>query len=759
MMPVKLRRFAAAALRVFVVAAVAACGFAGATDSSSAIAAEPSFTRDVMQVLSKAGCNLGTCHGNANGKAGFKLSLRGQDPALDHAALVRDQLGRRVDLLKPENSLLLLKATMQRAHEGGRRFSRDSYEYRVLEQWIAAGAPSDVGRKADLKSLVVTPAERFLLEPASEVKIKAEAHFADGTTLDVTHRAVYETSNKLAEVAVDGTVSRAGFGETTVLVRYLNRQAPVRLAFVAARPDFKWPVAGEPNFPVERNYIDRHVFAKLKALRVRPSPSADDVSFLRRAYLDLLGLLPTRDEAEAFLADADPEKRAKLVDSLLARPEFADHWALKFADLFRLEEEALDRKGVQGFHAWLKRRVDEDLPLDEMAAELLAARGSTYLTPATNYYRAQRDPVVRAETAAQVFLGVRLQCAKCHNHPFDRWTQTDYYRWVNVFAQVNYKILEDRLNDKNAKHEFDGEQVVWVKAAGDYDDPRTGKPRVPRLLGAKQDLASGDDRLGELSAWLAADDNPFFAQAQANRIWFHLMGRGIVDPIDDFRATNPASHPALLKELAADFAANEFRLKPLIRTIMNSRTYQLACTSDETNRDDETNYSHVIPRPLAAEPLLDALAQVTGTPLKFAGYPAGMRAGELPGVRTFRERSKAGTTSDTFLTKFGKPQRLLSCECERSSDVALGHAFQLISGPMVNELLTAPENRLSELLKSGRSPEAMIDELLWAALSRAPTSEERTKLAAYLSQAADRRTALEDIVWGAVNSKEFLLRH
>lgn len=738
--------------------AAASCVFAIATIVAPANAADPSFTHDVMQVLSKAGCNLGTCHGNANGKAGFKLSLRGQDPSLDHAALVRDQLGRRVDLMVPERSLLLLKATMQQAHEGGRRFARDSYEYRVLESWIAAGAPSDVGRVAELKTLVVSPVERFVVEPASEVRITAEAHFADGTKVDVTDRAVYETSNKLADVAADGTVSRAGFGETTVLVRYLNRQTPVRLAFVADRPGFKWPEAGEPGFPVERNYIDRHVFAKLEALRIRPAPLADDATFLRRAYLDLIGLLPTKLEAQEFLAATEPGKRERLVDRLLARPEFADHWALKFADLFRLEEETLDRKGVQAFHSWLRRRIDQDLPIDEMAAELVAARGSTYLSPAANYYRAQRDPVVRAEAAAQVFLGVRLQCAKCHNHPFDRWTQTDYYRWVNVFSQVNYKILEDRLNDKNAKHEFDGEQFVWLKPAGDYDDPRTGKPRMPRLLGAKQDLASGDDRLTELSAWLSGDGNPFFAEAQANRIWFHLMGRGIVDPIDDFRATNPPSHPALLKELGGDFAKQDFRLKPLIRTIMNSRTYQLAGETDETNRDDETNYSHVVPRGLPAEPLLDALAQVTGTKLKFAGYPAGMRAGQLPGVRTFRERSRAGTTGDTFLTKFGKPLRLLSCECERSSEVALGHAFQLISGPMINELLTAPENRLAELAQSGRSPEAIVEELTWAALSRPPTAEERVSLATYVAQTADRRSAIEDVVWGLVNAKEFLLR-
>ncbi|MCE9605361.1 MAG: DUF1549 and DUF1553 domain-containing protein [Planctomycetia bacterium] len=743
-------------LRLAIGLCLAAYGFANA--SCTAAAAEVSFTRDVMQVLSKAGCNLGTCHGNANGKAGFKLSLRGQDPQLDHTALVRDQLGRRIDKLEPEQSLLLLKATMQQAHEGGRRFTRDSHAYAVLKSWIAAGAPSDVGRIPALDRLLVTPVEQFVVEPAEEVRIRAEAVFADGSRLDVSDKAVYETSNKRAEVAADGTVRRSAFGETTVLVRYLDRQSPVRLAFVPHRPDFHWPDAHEPNYPAERNYIDTAVFAKLRALRMLPAPLCDDVVFLRRVYLDLLGLLPTKDEAQRFLAEVEPDKRTKLIDELLARPEFADHWALKFADLLRLEEEALDRKGVQGFHAWLRRRIDQDLPLNEMASELIASRGSTYLSPAANYYRAQRDPVVRAETAAQVFLGVRLQCAKCHNHPFDRWTQTDYYRWVNVFSQVKYKILEDRLNDKNATHEFDGEQLVWLAPSADYDDPRTGAPRAPRMLGAVQDLPTGEDRLRNLSAWLAADDNPFFAQAQANRIWFHLMGRGIVDPIDDFRATNPPSHPELLARLAADFVEHRFRLKHLIRTIMNSRTYQLSGATDETNRDDESNYAHVAPRPLAAEPLLDALSQVTGTKLKFAGYPLGMRAGQLPGVRTFRERSKAGTGGDTFLTKFGKPLRLLSCECERSSDVALGHAFQLISGPTINELLTTPENRIDALLKSGRGVDAMIEELAWASLSRAPTAEERTSLAAYVAKASDKRSALEDVVWGFVNAKEFLLR-
>ncbi len=730
------------------VIAFSACRASAAADEATA---KPSFAIDVMQTLSKSGCNLGTCHGNANGKGGFKISLRGQDAKLDYLVLTHDQMSRRINVQEPDKSLLLLKATMQQAHEGGRRFARDSYEYRVLRDWIAAGAPSDVEQAPKLEKLVVKPTTEFVLEPTAEVQITAEAHFADGSRRDVTTTAVYETSNKLVDVSPAGVVQRNDFGESTVLVRYLNRQLPVRLAFVPDRPGFTWPK------PPEVNYVDKLVFAKLQDLRIAPSEICDDVTFLRRAYLDLLGFAPTGPEAEAFLKDKNPDKRNELIDRLLDRSEYADYWALKYADLLRVEEKTLDRKGVQNFYYWIRRWIEHDRPMNEFAAEVVSGRGDTYTSPAAGYYRAQRDPVLRAETTAQVFLGVRLQCAKCHNHPFDRWTQTDYYRWTNLFARVGYKVFENTQYDKNDKHQFEGKQVVVGKRSGDVDDPRTGEPRAPRMLGAGIDLPEDADRLRGLADWLADDANPFFAQSQVNRVWFHLMGRGIVDPIDDFRATNPATHPELLKALADDFVKHDFRLKPLVRTIMRSRTYQLASTTNDTNATDEINYSHALVRSLSAEQTLDSLTRVTGAGVKFAGYPAGMRAGQLPGVRPVRDRETV-ESADRFLTKFGKPPRLLSCECERSSDLALGQVFELIGGTVMVELLNKPGNRVDDGLEAGKSPDSMLAGLYWNALNRPPTDDERKLMLAHIEQAQDRRAAWQDVVWALVNSKEFLLR-
>lgn len=746
-----LRRLDCARCRIRVLGIVLGIGFVAWTCRIADASQTVSFSRDVMQTLSKAGCNLGTCHGNANGKGGLKLSLRGQDPQLDYQALTRDFMGRRINPQDPGRSLLLLKATMQQAHEGGRRFVSDSAAYRTLYEWIAAGATHDFDRGPKLQKLIVTPLVATPVEPIDRVRISASAVFDDGTTLDVSDTAVYETSNTQVSVAADGEVRREEFGESTVLVRYLDRQEPVRVAFVEARPDFVWIN------PPEVNYVDKFVFAKLKQLRIEPAELCDDVTFLRRAYLDLLGFVPTGPEAEAFLKDANPDKRAALVDSLLDRPEFAEYWAQKFADLLRVEEKTLDRKGVQNFYSWIRRWIEQDRPLNQFAAEIVAARGDTYTSPAAGYYRAQRDPVIRAETTAQVFLGVRLQCAKCHNHPFDRWTQSDYYSWTNLFSRINYKVLENSKFDKNDKRQFEGRQVIWTSRKGEFADPRTNEPRSPRVLGGDDDLPEKADRLKELAKWLADVDNPFFAEAQANRIWFHLMGRGIVDPIDDFRATNPPSHPELLGSLADDFRAHNFRLKPLVRTIMMSRTYQLSSRPTTSGIRDEINYSHAIARSLSAEQVLDSLMRVTGAGVKFEGYPDGLRAGQLPGVRPVGDRDKV-LPADKFLTKFGKPPRLLSCECERSSDFALGQVFEMIGGPIVVNLLTQKGNRIDDGLAAAKPPASMLDSLYWNALNRRPTKEERQAMLEHVEKANDKRQAWQDVAWALVNSKEFLLR-
>ncbi|HEY0551654.1 MAG TPA: DUF1549 domain-containing protein, partial [Verrucomicrobiae bacterium] len=582
-----------------------------------------SFRNDVIPVLSKAGCSAGTCHGNKYGKGGFKLSLRSQDPDWDLLALTRDAASRRVNPMEADRSLLLLKPTTQVPHEGGLRFKKDSDEYRILREWVAQGCRDDSGTAPKLQRMEVAPAQQVLIEPRRELQLSAKAFFSDGSARDITAIAVYEPANNLVKVSHDGLVQSEGRGETTVLVRFLDQQLPVRLAFIPARPNFKWSA------PRENNYLDKHVFAKLRSLRINPSEPCSDTVFARRAYLDLLGLLPTGDEARAFAAETRPDKRARLIDRLLERDEFAEFWALKWADLFRNEEKTIDRKGVQAFHGWIAQALRENKPVDEFVREIVASRGSTYLNPPANYYRALRDPVTRAEATAQVFLGVRLQCAQCHNHPFDRWSQDDYYDWASVFARVNYKVLQNNRRDNLDSHEFVGEQVVYLAPEGNVNNARTGKPASARFLGAPKKLAEGTDPLRELAAWITT--NPLFAKSQVNRAWFHLMGRGLVDPIDDFRPTNPASHPELLDQLAKDFAAQKFDLRWLIRAVMNSRAYQLSSEPNETNADDELNYSHVLPRRLTAEQLLDSQHEALGVPAKFNGYPGGMRAGQLPG--------------------------------------------------------------------------------------------------------------------------------
>jgi len=714
---------------------------------------EPSFRRNVMAAISKTGCNLGTCHGNANGKGGLKLSLRGEDPAGDYQVLTRDVTGRRVNVLAAEESLLLRKPTMQVAHQGGQRFTVDSPEYKIFADWIAAGARDDAGQAAAVVKLDVEPREAVLREPVDHVQLRVFATLSDGTRDDVTRWSCYEPSRPIVEINESGRVTRTQQGEVTVVVRYLNQQTPVRLAFIR-------PGEAEWASPPRANRIDEFVFEKLKSLQLPPSRLCDDATFLRRAMLDLCGSLPTADEARSFTQSTDPDKRRKLVDELLERPEFAATWASKWSDLLRNEERTIDRKGVDNLNTWLKIQITNDRPWNEMARELLAARGSTYSDPAANYYRALRDPFTRGEATAQLFLGVRLQCAKCHSHPFDRWTQNDYYAWSNAFSRVDYKVLENRRRDSNDKHEFDGEQVVFVPADGDVKDPRTGKPRAPRMLDHDEaPLSATADRLEELAEWVVADDNPYFAPAQVNRIWFHLLGRGLVDPIDDFRLTNPASHPELLDWLAGEFRSNQYRLKAMVRLITSSSTYQLASQASDANRGDELNYSHVIPRRIPAEVMADALAQVLGTPLEFTGYPSGTRAGELAGTGASARRGRSSTTGEQFLKTFGKPPRQQSCECERVTTPTLAQTFQLVSGRVLDSMLTSGNNTLGRWIAEGRSDSDIVRELYLSALSREPSEDEFQAANERLREAKERRAVLEDLAWALVNSNEFLFRH
>jgi hypothetical protein len=495
--------------------------------------------------------------------------------------------------------------------------------------------------------------------------------------------------------------------------------------------------------------LDVPAFAKLEALKINPSAPAPDAVFLRRAYLDALGVLPTPEEARAFLADADPRKRPKLVDRLLARPEFADFWALKWADLLRNEEKTMGPKGVWAFQRWLRDQIAADVPLDAFARRLVSARGSTWRNPPASFYRTNRDPETAAETVGQVFLGVRLQCARCHNHPFDVWTQDDYYGLAAYFGNVGRKQINNVRRDDLDKHEINGDEVIYLAGRPGAVQPRSGAMMAPKPPGGPPPALGDDpDALDDLAAWLTRD-NPQFARNLANRIWYHLMGRGIVEPVDDFRDSNPPSNPALLDALTAELVAGGMRLKPLVALIMKSQVYGLGSRPEATNADDEANFARAAVRLLPAEVLLDALGQALGRPASFPGAPAAARAAQLPGARMGGE----------FLKVFGKPDRLLTCECERSEATTLAQAFQMINGEAVRLALEADDNRIGRLLQAGADDATILSELYLAALGREPGAPERAGALAHVAAAPVRRKAWEDVAWAILNSKEFLLRH
>jgi hypothetical protein len=703
-----------------------------------------SYRLDVAAVLSKAGCNMGACHGNVNGKGGFRLSLRGDDPSADFIALTRDSLGRRIDRSHADASLIVLKPSGRLPHEGGLRFDPGSPEEKTLAAWVAGGPTDDRDTAARVVRLRVFPEHRYNAAPALTQQLAVIAELSDGTRRDVTRQAAFDVDDPTkVVVSPDGLVERQTPGESTVAVRYLTGRAVSRLAFLPDRPHF----AARP-VPSE-HIVDRHVFAKLNALRISPAEPATDAIFLRRAYLDAIGLPPTPEEARAFLDDPAADKRAKLVDRLLARPEFADFWALKWADLLRNEEKTMGDKGVWIFQRWLRDQVAADVPLDEFARRIVAARGSTFHNPPASFYRTNRDPSTAAETVGQVFLGVRLQCARCHNHPFDVWTQDDYYGLAAYFKNVDRKILDPNRKDSFDKHEINGDVVIHLSGLPQMVQPRSGQMMQPKPPGGPiPDLHDDPDALDDLADWLTRD-NPQFARNMANRVWFHLLGRGVVDPVDDFRDSNPPANPALLEALSDALKANGYRLRPLVRLIMTSQTYALGPETNETNAADEANFSHAAVKLLPAEVLLDAIGQALGRPGRFTGLPETLRTTQLPGVQA----------GGPFLRTFGKPERLLTCECERSESTTLAQAFQLINGQAIRSRLEAEDNRIGRLIASGASDAAMVDDLTLAILNRRPTSSEKAEILSHISKAKDRRRAWEDAAWALINTKEFLLRH
>jgi hypothetical protein len=693
-----------------------------------------SFKNEMLAALTKASCNMGACHGSPSGKGGFRLSLRGYDPVLDIMTLRTEFQGRRTNVMAPEESLLLRKPLMELAHGGGRRLKKSEVSYFVMRDWVGEGMQLDQATEPDLVKVQVYPEARVFQKAGDRQQILVLGHFADGSIRDVTDLACFSSSSEtVGRVGVDGLVEKVSRGETAILARYLDKMATSYITFLEDVPGFAW------NNPPEQNFVDTQVFNKLKQLQILPSDLCSDEEFLRRAYLDAVGRLPSAEEALAYLVDSSGGKRDALVDKLVDSDEFASYWTLTLADVLRVNNKKLNPTGVQKFRHWIYEAVRTDMPMDKFAYEILTARGSVYKNPPANYWRASRDPLDATETTAQLFLGVRIQCAKCHNHPFERWTQDNYYGIGAAFARVGRKVGSTP-----------DEEVILVSAGGEVTQPRTGKQmKTHLLLTGDVDVPATEDRRVVFAKWLVSPENPFFAKSIVNRIWGQLMGRGIVEPVDDFRDSNPPSNAALLDQLAKEFAANGFSRRYVVKTIMKSRTYQLSSRKNEFNGTDEIYFSHANTRLLSAETLLDAICAVTAVPETFAGAPAGTRAVELT----------EPPTDHYFLKIFGQPQREMACQCERSNESNLSQALQMINGPLVHGKLRDANGRIHQLITAGKTDAEIIEQLYLAALARKPVPAELDAATKHIAGGSDRKLALEDIGWALLNSKEFLFQH
>jgi hypothetical protein len=701
-----------------------------------------SFRHHVIAALNVGGCNMGACHGTPSGKNGFKLSLRGFDPAADYVQLTRDVLGRRTSVHHPEESLLLAKGLGRVAHAGGMRFVNGSVPVNLLVAWHKQGMQNDSAQLPKLTKIEVAPGRRVYHAPARWQQLAVKAHFSDGSVRDVTRLTNFSSSDAaIAETSLEGLVEFRQAGEVAILCRYLDELQSVRLTYLEPREGFVWQE------PPQHNFVDQHAFAQMKLMSIRPSELCTDSEFVRRVTLDVVGRLPTVAEVKAFLADPALDKRSKWIDRLLEMPEYADFWALKWADVLRNNRKTIQYKGAVALQRWLRGHFLANTPIDEIVRQLITASGQTFANPPANYYRITRDPQNLAESTAQLFMGVRMQCAKCHNHPFERWTQDDYYNLASFFARVRLRRDPDSAPPKQDR---DFADIVYLDRGGEIHQPRTGRLVVPSFPGGiVAKIAPDQDRREVLAQWLVAADNPFFAKSVVNRVWYHLFGKGIVDPVDDFRDSNPACNEALLEALTADFVKHRFDLKHLIRTICNSRTYQLSAQTNEFNEQDGKYFSHAYTKLHSAEQLLDAISDVMELPERFAGVPAGTRAIQLPD----------GEINHPFLKTFGQPARELACECEREGEANLGQALQLINGPTINEKLRANNNRIGRLLGSKLSDEEILRELYLATLSREPVEAERRTMLEFVGRQPDRRRAWEDVHWTLMNTKEFLFRH
>lgn len=714
-----------------------------------AMAVEPTFERNIEPILTRLGCNAGACHGKARGQNGFALSLLAYDPDFDYHAIVTEGRGRRLFAADPDFSLFLRKATGEIPHGGGRKLLKDSAEYTLIRNWIAAGTPRTPATAPTLIRISLRPSQKTLAFDES-IPLVVTAHYSDGSTEDVTKLAAYQSNDSgYASVDSNGVVKAGPIpGEAAITARYVDKFAVCNILIPL-------PTAVDPSLydklPVQ-NFIDGHVWNKLKLLGLTPSEPASDSTFHRRAFLDVIGRLPTPDETRAFLSNPDPKKREALIDELLQRPEYADFWANKWADLLRPNPYHVGIKATFNFDSWIRESFRKNKPYDQFVREIIAASGSTFKDGNTVFYRNRREPEELAPMVSQLFLGVRIDCAKCHQHPSEKWGQRDFYGFAAFFGRIGRKgtgISAPISGSEEIIYSSEGPSTGGRRrGGGPVKHPLTGEEMAPTpLLGEPMEIAPEDDLRAKLAEWVTSKENPFFAKVIVNRVWADMMGRGIVDPVDDLRDTNPPSNPALLDALARDFRENGHDLKKLIRRIATSYVYGLSSTPNDRNVGDTRNYSRHYRQRLRAEVLLDAVTDITGVPERLDAMPAGSRSIE---AWTVRGDSK-------FLDSFGRPDPNQDPPCERTSDTTVVQALHLMNAPNLNAKIVAENGRAAKLAASTKSTGEIVEELYLLVYCRMPTDSEKAACISRFEKAGGkRREAVEDLLWGLLNTPEFV---
>ncbi|MFN8007825.1 MAG: DUF1549 and DUF1553 domain-containing protein [Terriglobia bacterium] len=706
------------------------------------------FRSQVIPVFTKSGCNMGACHGAAAGKTGFKLTLRGFDPDADYLVITRESEGRRVSPQEPGRSLILLKATLSVPHGGGSRFGVDSPEYQIISQWISEGTRPPRPSDRRIQKIDIQPALSKLHSGARQQLI-VNAYFNDGSVEDVTRWTRYETTNSSTAVVDErGGVELKGNGEASITAMMLSK---VAVATVVVPYPNKVDPALFSQAP-RNNFIDELVLQKLALLNIEPSGPSSDSEFIRRVSLDATGTLPKMDRVKQFLADPDPAKRQKLIDRLLNSEAYVDYWAYKWSDLLLLSDnkainqnKKLNPSAVRWFYDWIRESVAQNKPWDQMVRELLVSTGSSRELGALNFYQLHKDPIGLTENTTVAFMGLRLTCARCHNHPLEKWTQVDYFKMANLFARVRQKSSD-----------VPGEIVVYDDSAGDLPHPRLNRALPPAPLDGKEiSFDSSRERREALAAWLTSPENVSFSRTIVNRVWANYMGRGLANPVDDIRSTNPPSNEPLMNALVKDFVEHGYDVKHLAATIMNSATYQRTWKSNPNNLNDDRYGSHYLAKRLSAEVILDAVSQVTRVPTEFPGYPPGTRALQLPDT----------SVASYFLDIFGRPQRAATCECERDSQPNLRQALHVINGETMNQKLASPESLVSTAVEKNIPNSAFVEQLYLAAFSRYPGDNEKTSVLKLMNESvkaedpASRRQVLEDFTWAVLTSKEFIFNH